>query len=71
MFLLEAIGFWFVLSCLLGPCVTWMFFYGKRQARTAERNRKSQYRLIEYRPALQLTFRKSPRLAFAPRRAAR
>jgi hypothetical protein len=28
---LKIIGWWVLLSCTLGPCLTWLFFYGERQ----------------------------------------
>jgi hypothetical protein len=30
---LKILGWWVVLSCTLGPCLTWLFFYSKRQRR--------------------------------------
>ena len=30
---LKIIGYWVLLSCTLGPCLTWLFFYRKRQNR--------------------------------------
>jgi hypothetical protein len=30
----EIVVVWVVLSCTLGPALTWLFFYGERQART-------------------------------------
>jgi hypothetical protein len=59
MFLLEAAGWWVVLSCVLGPCATWLFFYGERRGRElAHANRKR----TRYRPALQLSHRRLPQL---------
>jgi len=26
----EIIGLWIVASCIIGPCLTWLFYYGKR-----------------------------------------
>jgi hypothetical protein len=31
MFVLKIIGLWVLLSSTLAPCLTWLFFYGKRQ----------------------------------------
>jgi hypothetical protein len=28
---LKIIGWWVLLSCTLGPCLTWLIFYGERQ----------------------------------------
>jgi hypothetical protein len=28
---LKIIGWWVLLSFTLGPCLTWLFFYGERQ----------------------------------------
>ncbi|MBV8574384.1 MAG: hypothetical protein JOZ58_05005 [Acetobacteraceae bacterium] len=28
---LKIIGLWLLLSCALGPCLTWLLFYGKRR----------------------------------------
>ena len=33
MLLLEILGGWIVLSCTLGPLLTWLFFYGERRER--------------------------------------
>jgi hypothetical protein len=69
MFLLEVAGWWILLSCVLGPCATWLFFYGERRAREAALLRM-QPRLIEYRPAPLLCFRRLPQLVYV-RRAGR
>jgi hypothetical protein len=29
---LKTIGWWVLFSCTLGPCLTWLFFYGERQS---------------------------------------
>jgi hypothetical protein len=29
----EIIGLWIVASCIIGPCLTWLFYYGKRGER--------------------------------------
>jgi hypothetical protein len=29
----EIIGLWIVSSCIVGPCLTWLFYYGKRRER--------------------------------------
>jgi hypothetical protein len=26
----EIIGLWIAASCIIGPCLTWLFYYGKR-----------------------------------------
>ena len=31
----KIIGWWLLLSCTLGPCLTWLFFYGKRRRKQA------------------------------------
>ena len=36
---LKIIGLWVLLSCTLGPCLTWLFFYGKRQRKYARDRR--------------------------------
>ena len=33
--ILHIIGWWVLLSCTLGPCLSWLFFYGARADRTA------------------------------------
>ena len=33
---LKIIGWWVLLSCTLGPCLTWLFFYGERESRQAK-----------------------------------
>jgi hypothetical protein len=35
----EIVAVWVVLSCTLGPALTWLFFYGERRARTQRTNR--------------------------------
>jgi len=30
---LEMIGCWILFSCVVGPCLTWAFFYSERRAR--------------------------------------
>jgi hypothetical protein len=30
---LKIIGYWVLLSCTLGPCLSWLFFYGERKNR--------------------------------------
>jgi hypothetical protein len=34
---LEIVGWWTILSCVLGTCGAWLFFYGKRRRDRAER----------------------------------
>jgi hypothetical protein len=29
----EIIGLWIVASLIIGPCLTWLFYYGKRRER--------------------------------------
>jgi hypothetical protein len=36
---LEIIGWWVLLSCTLGPCLTWLFFYGERQSSQGKNRR--------------------------------
>jgi len=31
MLALKILGLWILLSCMLGPCLAWLFFYGERQ----------------------------------------
>jgi hypothetical protein len=38
---LKIIGWWVLLSCTLGPCLTWLFFYGERQIKYEEDRRRS------------------------------
>jgi len=35
----KIIGLWVLLSCTLGPCLTWLFFYSKRQRRQVKDRR--------------------------------
>ena len=35
----RAQGWWVLLSCTLGPCLTWLFFYGERQRKQAKDRR--------------------------------
>jgi len=39
MLALKIMGWWVLLSCTLGPCLTWLFFYGKRQRKQAKDRR--------------------------------
>jgi hypothetical protein len=39
MLALKIIGSWVLLSCTLGPCFTWLFFYGKRHRKQAKDRR--------------------------------
>jgi hypothetical protein len=34
---MKILGLWVPLSCTLGPCLTWLFFYGERQGKQAKR----------------------------------
>jgi hypothetical protein len=36
---LKIIGWWVLLSWTLGPCLTWLFFYGERQRRRGKGRR--------------------------------
>jgi hypothetical protein len=36
---LTIIGWWVFLSCTLGPCLTWLVFYGDRQRRQGKERR--------------------------------
>src|SRR6516162_4661471 len=38
---LKIIGWWMLLSCTLGPCLTWRFFYGERQRKYEQDRRRS------------------------------
>jgi hypothetical protein len=49
----KIVIWWIVLSCTLGPLSSWLFFYGKREAR---QGRQVGPRAISYRPRLQLTY---------------
>jgi hypothetical protein len=33
----EIIGLWILASCIIGPCLTWLFYYGKRLSRKRKR----------------------------------
>jgi hypothetical protein len=44
MLTLKIIGWWVLLSCTLGPCLTWLFFYGERQREQAKKGKQAQDR---------------------------
>jgi hypothetical protein len=46
---------WVLLSCTLGPLLTWLFFYGAREQEARQRKRTAQ-RAITYRPLPQLSY---------------
>lgn len=51
----KIVIWWVVLSCTLGPLMTWLFFYGKRNR--ARQMRHVTPRAIAHRPWWQLTHR--------------
>jgi hypothetical protein len=48
---LKIMGWWVFLSCTLGPCLTWLFFYGERQ-RKQTKDRRVPTANPSSRPAL-------------------
>ena len=59
----KIVVWWVVLSCTLGPLMTWLFFYGAREDDARERalqenarRRRRAPRAITYRPVPQLTY---------------
>jgi hypothetical protein len=41
---LEVVAMWIAASCVIGPCLTWLFWYGERRRQNG-RVRRSAYRL--------------------------
>jgi hypothetical protein len=39
MLALKIIGWWVLLSCVLGSCLAWLFFYGERQRKYGQDRR--------------------------------
>ena len=33
---LKILGYWTLAICTLGPCLTWLFFYGERRRRATD-----------------------------------
>ena len=45
---LEIIGSWILLSCVVGPCLTWAFFYSKRRAQDTRTPERRNVRKVRY-----------------------
>ena len=44
----EIIGCWILFSCVVGPCLTWAFFYSERRARDARILERRIVRKVRY-----------------------
>jgi hypothetical protein len=62
---LEIVAWWILLSCTLGTCLTWAWFYPKRRARDAHLGSFLDQRAVSKFPYAEVTAHPAPSLVSA------